>query len=84
MYYFYILRCTDSSLYCGYTKELNKRELVHNAGTGSKYVRSRGGGKVVYFEGFKSLSEALKREAQVKKFSRLKKMELIKNGKKKK
>lgn len=85
MFYVYILRCKkDDSLYCGYTKELNKRELVHNAGKGSKYVYSRGGGKIVYFEEFKSLSKALKREAEVKKLSRQKKLELSGSGNKKK
>ena len=81
MYFVYLLQCKDDSLYCGYTKELSQRELVHNAGKGSKYVRAHGGGKIVYSEKFKSLSAALKREAAIKKLPRPKKLELIKKKK---
>jgi putative endonuclease len=77
MFYFYILQCADSSLYCGYTKNIKQRELDHNSGKGSKYVLSRGGGKIIYFEKFKTLSEALKREAEVKLWPRPKKLLLI-------
>lgn len=77
MHYFYILQCKDKTLYCGYTKDLSKREKDHNTGLGSKYVRAHGGGKIVYSEKFKSLSDALKREAEVKKWTRAKKLLLI-------
>lgn len=80
MHYFYILRCKDKSLYCGSTNDLKHRELIHNSGKGSKYVRSRGGGKIIYFEKFRSLSKALKREAEVKKWERVKKLQLIKTS----
>ncbi len=78
MYYFYILKCKDKSLYCGYTNDLKNREQVHNFGKGSKYVRSRGGGKIIYSEKFRSKSKALKREIEVKKWSKTKKLALIK------
>lgn len=78
MYYFYLLRCKDGSLYSGSTNNLKQRERLHNAGLGSKYVRSRGGGKIVYFEKFRSHSRALRREAEIKKLTRSKKLELIK------
>ena len=81
MHYFYILKCKDKSLYCGITKDIKKREAIHNKGVGSKYVRSRGGGKIVYFEKFRTLGKTLKREAEVKKWSRIKKLTLIKAGK---
>ncbi|MFA5991613.1 MAG: GIY-YIG nuclease family protein [Candidatus Doudnabacteria bacterium] len=80
MYYFYIFRCKDKTLYSGMTKDLKRREAEHNAGKGSAYVRSRGGGRIIYHEKFRTLSKALKREIQVKKFTKLKKLELIKNG----
>ncbi len=79
MYHFYILRCKDESLYCGITTDLAEREEKHNSGKGSVYVRSHGGGKIVYYEKLNSKSDALKREAEVKKWTRLKKLELIKN-----
>lgn len=78
MFYFYILKCKDGTLYCGSAKNLKQREAAHNSGKGSAYVRSRGGGKIVYFEKFRSWGKALKREAEVKKFSRNKKLILIK------
>ncbi len=77
MHYFYILQCKDKTLYCGYTKDLVKREEDHNSGLGSKYVRAHGGGKIVHSEKFRTLSSALKREAEVKKWLRVRKLELI-------
>ena len=77
MYYFYLLRCKDNSLYAGITKELKEREKTHNSGKGSTYVRSRKGGKIVYSEKFDNISEALKREREIKKWSKLKKESLI-------
>ena len=79
MFYFYILKCKDGSLYSGSAKDLKAREAVHNSGKGSAYVRSRGGGKIVYHEKFRSWSKTLKREAAVKKLSRLEKLTLIKS-----
>jgi len=78
MSYFYILKCKDGSLYCGSAKDLAARAKKHNAGTGSAYVRSRGGGKIIYSEKFRSWSKALRREAEVKKWPRSKKLVLIK------
>ena len=78
MFFFYILRCKDESLYCGSTNDLKHREKLHNLGKGSKYVKSRGGGKIVYSEKFRTLSKALKREAEVKGWARAKKQKLIK------
>ncbi len=78
MPYFYILKCKDGSLYCGSAKNLRDRETMHNAGKGSAYVRSRGGGKIIYSEKFRIWGKALRREAEVKKWPRFKKLELIK------
>ncbi len=69
--------CSDSTLYCGTTKDLKNREQVHNSGKGSAYVRSRGGGKIVYSERFKTIGSALRREIEVKKWTRNKKLGLI-------
>jgi putative endonuclease len=78
MFYFYILKCKDKSLYCGAAKDLKKREAAHNKGIGSKYVLSRGGGKIIYSEKFQTWSKALKREAEVKNWSRRQKQDLVK------
>jgi len=78
MFYFYIVRCKDGTLYCGSTNNTKQRIQRHNVGRGSKYVRAHGGGKIVYTENFKTLTEAMRREIQVKKWSRIKKENLIK------
>jgi putative endonuclease len=83
MSYFYILKCKDGTLYSGSTNDLKKRESMHNSGKGSKYVTAHGGGKIVYHEKFRSWGKTLSREAAIKKLSRLEKINLIKNFKKK-
>jgi putative endonuclease len=78
MFYFYILKCKDGTLYSGSAKDLKQREEKHNAGRGSKYVLAHGGGKIIYHERFRSWGKTLRREAEVKKWSRTKKLNLIK------
>ncbi len=77
MFYFYLFRCKDGTLYSGSTKNLAEREKLHNSGRGSKYVKARGGGKIIYSEKFKTVGEALRREAEVKKWPRDKKINLV-------
>jgi len=76
-YYCYILLCSDKTLYCGYTNDLEKRVKTHNRGKGAKYTRQRTPVKLVYSEEFKTKSEALKREHQIKKLSRKEKLKLL-------
>ncbi|MFC1656018.1 GIY-YIG nuclease family protein [Patescibacteria group bacterium] len=71
-YYTYLARCNDDSLYAGYTTDLEEREAKHNEGKGARYTRMRRPVKIVYHEEFKTKSEAMKREYQLK---RLKKQE---------
>lgn len=75
---FYILRCADNSLYCGITNDVQSRLKEHNSGKGSKYVRSRLPASLAYTEEHSDISSALKREAAVKKWSKMKKEELVK------
>ncbi len=77
MHYFYIVACADGTLYCGSSRDPQQRLKRHNAGRGSVYVRTHGGGQLVYQEPFASLGEARRREAAVKKWPRQKKVELI-------
>lgn len=79
MYYTYLLKCSDGSLYCGFTTDLENREKVHNMGKGAKYTRSRLPVKIVYSEKYETKSEALMRENAIKKLTRAQKEELI-NG----
>ncbi|MBI2831652.1 MAG: GIY-YIG nuclease family protein [Chloroflexi bacterium] len=76
-WFFYIVRCSDSSLYCGMTNDLETRLKEHNGGTGAKYTYSRRPVILVYSEKCNNISEARKREAQIKGWSRIKKESLI-------
>lgn len=80
MYYIYILKCSDGTLYTGFTNNLEKRLKVHNSGKGAKYTRSRLPVQLMYYEEFGTKSDALKREYQIKRFSRQKKLKLIETG----
>jgi len=77
MYYVYIVRCCDNSLYTGSTNDIEKRISTHNAGKGSKYTRSRLPVTLKYTETCDSKSDALKRESAIKKLSRMDKIKLI-------
>ncbi len=72
----YVLRCADDTLYTGVTTDLTRRVKQHNAGTASKYTRSRGPVEVVYRETAKGHGPALRREAAIKKLPRRDKLNL--------
>ena len=78
-YFVYILECSDNSLYTGYTDNLEKRVLTHNnLKSGAKYTKTRRPVVLKYFEKYKTKSEAMRRENQIKKLSRDEKLALIK------
>jgi putative endonuclease len=77
MWYVYILKCNDGTLYTGITNNLDKRVSSHNKGTGAKYTKTRTPVEIVYHEEATDRSEASKREYQIKKLSRLAKENLI-------
>jgi putative endonuclease len=84
MYYLYILKCADKTLYTGITTDLARRIVEHNgAKVGAKYTSARRPVKLVYSKKFKNRSAASKVEAQIKKMKKTEKMELIQNGKQK-
>jgi len=76
-YYFYIAKCADGTLYSGQTHNIEKREWEHNNSGGAHYTSSRRPVKIVYSEEFASRGMAMRREAEVKKFTRKRKMKLI-------
>ncbi|NTW73150.1 MAG: GIY-YIG nuclease family protein [Eubacteriaceae bacterium] len=67
MYYVYMLRCADDTLYTGITTDLNRRLKEHNSGVGSKYTRARLPVAFAYFEEAADKSTASKRESTLKK-----------------
>lgn len=77
MYYVYILRCADKSLYTGITTDIARRLAEHRAGRGARYTRSRGAARVVYSERKLNRSTASRREAEIKSLSRAAKLALI-------
>jgi putative endonuclease len=82
-YYTYIARCSDDSLYTGYCVDLKEREEKHNLGEGARYTRARRPIQMVYHEEYPTRSEAMRREYEIKTWSRKKKEELLKKSAKK-
>lgn len=80
-WFVYILRCADGTLYTGVTNDLQRRVQQHNAGTASRYTRSRLPVTLVYKEPQLTQSMALKRELAIKALSRTVKETLIASGK---
>lgn len=76
-HFFYLARCKDNSLYAGTCIDVAEREKKHNDGTGAKYTRGRGPVKIIYTETFETLSEARKREFEVKRMSKKQKELLL-------
>jgi putative endonuclease len=82
IWYVYMVRCSDETLYTGITNDLEKRIEAHNSGkNGARYTRSRGPVKLVYSEEAGTKSAAAKLEYKIKKMTREKKMKLVSNFK---
>ncbi len=75
--YVYIVRCSDGTLYTGYTTDVERRVAEHNAGTGARYTRGRRPVRLVYHEKHATVSEAMQREYEIKQFPREAKERLI-------
>lgn len=76
MNYTYIVKCSDGTLYTGWTNNLDKRMEAHNAGTGAKYTKPRRPVELVYYEMFRTKEEAMRREYAIKQLSRKEKLKL--------
>ena len=81
IWFVYMLRCRDNSVYTGITNNLDKRIKAHMSGNGSKYLRGRLPVKLIYKEDFSNRSSASKREIAVKKLKKKEKELLIKSAK---
>jgi putative endonuclease len=77
IWYVYILECGDGTLYTGITDDVQRRLAVHRSGKGAKYTRGRSPLELRYQECCQSYSHALRREYEIKRFSKQKKLELI-------
>lgn len=80
MFYVYIVKCKDKTLYTGITTDLKRRVREHNSSNlGAKYTRARRPVKLVWSDKFKTRSGALKEEYKIKQLSRKEKLNLIKS-----
>jgi putative endonuclease len=77
VHHVYILRCADGTLYTGYARDPVLRAQVHNSGRGAKYTASRRPVTLVYSEPHESLGAALRREHELKRWTRAAKEALV-------
>lgn len=77
MYFVYILECEDSTLYTGITTDVERRFLEHKSKKGAHYTRVHGAKKIVHTEEYKDRSTAQKREVEIKRWSREKKLQHV-------
>jgi len=77
MPFVYIVECADGSLYTGWALDVEQRVKVHNAGRGARYTRMHGPVRLVYAEEQPDRVAAMKRELEIKRWPRAKKLKLI-------
>ena len=75
-YFVYILHCADGTLYTGWTTDIEARAHAHNSGKGAKYTRARRPVEVLYTETAADRSAAQRRELEIKRLTRAKKLDL--------
>ena len=75
-YYVYIIKCRTGHLYAGQSNNVNRRIAEHNKGVASKFTKSRRPVSLMYKETCRSRAHAMQREAEVKRMSRSKKIEM--------
>lgn len=80
VWYVYMLRCGDGSLYTGSTTDVDRRLREHQSGTGARYTHSRPPVALAYVEEAPDRSAAQRREAAIKKLPRAQKLKLIGKG----
>jgi predicted GIY-YIG superfamily endonuclease len=76
----YVLKCRDNTLYTGITIDVSRRVQQHNRGTASRYTRSRLPVMLIFSEPCRSRSQALKKEYAMKRLSRKKKEEYLRDN----
>ncbi len=74
----YLLRCADGTIYTGWTYDVARRVHAHQAGRGARYTRSRRPVELIYRERCASRRAAMRREIEIKKMSRARKLRLVK------
>ena len=77
MYHLYLLECVDGSLYTGITTDVKRRFAEHKAGKGGAYTRSKKVRRILFTEPHKDRGSAQRREAEIKGWTREKKLALL-------
>jgi len=77
MYFVYLIECSDGSIYTGITTDVDRRFLEHQKGSGGHYTRSKGVSRILYTESHTNKSSALKREFEIKGWTRAKKLRML-------
>lgn len=76
----YLLRCADGTIYTGWTYNIAQRFQAHQAGRGARYTRTRLPVELLYHERLPSRRAAMKREVEIKKWNRVRKLALAKRN----
>jgi putative endonuclease len=76
----YLLRCKDGTLYCGWTTDVERRLMAHNAGKASRYTSRRLPVQLAYTKQISDRSAAMREEARIKRLSRSEKLLLIRTS----
>jgi putative endonuclease len=77
MYFVYLLLCDNGSIYTGITTDVDRRLQEHRSGKGAKYTRAIKPVRIVHTESFNNRSQAQEREAEIKSWTRARKLTLI-------
>jgi putative endonuclease len=80
VHFVYIVRCADGSLYTGYARDPRARARVHNTGRGARYTAGRRPVRLVYVEAYRSIGKALRREHELKGWTRAEKQALVRDA----
>ena len=80
IWYVYIVKCADGTLYTGIAEDVAKRVEIHNAGKGAKYTRGRAPVHLLWSEPHQSKSSALRREYMIKQLKKSNKELMINKG----
>jgi len=80
MWFVYLLRCGDGTLYCGIALDAEARLAAHRRGQGARYTKGRGPLELVHVESCPDKSSALRRERTLKALSRSAKLALVGAG----
>jgi putative endonuclease len=69
-YVYFVSNCRNTVLYIGVTNSLKRRAIEHSKGVGSQFTSKYRCGKLVYYEAFPDIEQAIAREKLLKRYKR--------------